>query len=228
MKVGTDGVLLGAWAFRSVAPFMKGRALDVGCGSGVISLMLAQRFSSLEITGVDIMSEAIWESCLNFENSMWGERLKAVQTDFVQLECDFKNNLFNPFDLIISNPPFFRNGEFSPDIARKTARHEGNLNYMSLISIGAKILSTGGRLALISTADAKDKIISEGIVNYLYPERVCSVFTTGMKVPKRVMIEFVKDKKDAKMINENLIIHSPEGGYTDKYIELVSDFYIHL
>lgn len=228
MKVGTDGVLLGAWAFRGVDPLSMGRALDVGCGCGIIALMLAQRFAHWEITGMDIMSEAIYESKLNFGKSIWGSRLTAIQNDFTLLKHISRNQIYNSFDFIISNPPFFNNGDLSPDVGRRTARHEGNLNYMSLINVSSELLAEGGRLAMISTAETKDKIISEGLVNSLYPQRVCMVSTIATKAPKRIMIEFIKGERDVEMKEDNLIIHSVNGEFTDKYINMVSDFYLHL
>lgn len=228
MKVGTDGVLLGAWAFRGVDPLSMGRVLDVGCGSGIIALMLAQRFAHWEITGIDIMSEAIYESELNFRNSIWSSRLRTILNDFTLLKSISRNLIYDSFDFIISNPPFFNHGDLSPDMARRTARHEGSLNYMSLINVSGELLANGGRLALISTAETKDKIISEGLVNYLYPQRVCMVSTIATKAPKRIMIEFIKGDRNVKIEEDNLIIHSVNEKFTDKYIDLVSDFYLHL
>ena len=228
MKVGTDGVLLGSWAFRNVENQSTGRVLDVGCGSGVISLMLAQRFPRWKIIGVDIMPEAIAESRLNFEKSLWGDRLMVIQKDFTRFRYDYPDSLYDSYDFIISNPPFFSNGDLSPDVSRRTARHEGTLNYISLLNEASELLPIGGRLAIISPADIREKIISEGLVKYLYPERICMVSTTAVKSPKRVMIEFVKGERNLKMKEDKLIIHSHNGGYTNQYVELVSDFYLYL
>ena len=104
MKVGTDGVLLGAWAFGGIPPEREVRVLDVGCGTGVIALMLAQRFQSAIITGVEINSDAAGEAALNFSASSWGDRLSVTCSDF--LEYAVMDGLPGFYDLIISNPPF--------------------------------------------------------------------------------------------------------------------------
>lgn len=225
MKVGTDGVLIGAWGFKTADGTGECRVLDVGCGSGLIALMLAQRFPKWNIVGVDIVKDAVDESSRNFLDSPWGDRLTAIWDDFTTLKM---NRPADRFDFIISNPPFFENGEYAPDIARRTARHGGRLNFVSLLKYASEWLDDGGRLALIAPTDDRDRIIGEGEVQCLYPDRMCIVKTVGTKPPKRVMIEFVKGQKGETIAEELLLIHSETGGYTQEYQQLVSDFYLHM
>ena len=140
MKVGTDGVLLGAWC-----P-VEGihRVLDVGTGCGVIALMVAQRNSEAVITGIDIDEGAIEEAGLNYANSPWSERLTATLADF----NDMKDN--DRFDLIVSNPPYFTNGVLPTGDARTTARHTGSLSYRQLIE-GASLITRRSQEATIIT-----------------------------------------------------------------------------
>ena len=149
MKVGTDGVLLGAWCPVDGAQ----RVLDVGTGCGVIALMIAQRNSLATIDAIDIDHDSIEEAAYNFMNSPWPERLTAIEGDFNGLDTGQR------YDLIVSNPPFFTNGVLPTGEARTTARHTGALTYRQLIDGAMRLMTDGGSLALISPTDAEGDII---------------------------------------------------------------------
>lgn len=223
MKVGTDGVLIGGWAFRSLPPEYVGNAADVGCGSGVIALMLAQRFKNLTIEGIEIEIEAAKEAYYNFANSPWERRLTVCNADYGVFaekrdECTL--------NLIISNPPYFQNGALAPDMTRRIARHEGNLNFKMLIETSEKLLSDHGRLAMIIPSEHIETVRNEDLSGRLHLDRICWVSTVPRKPPKRIMIEFVKSDTDQVCQEEHLTIHSASGDFTDEYRKLLADFYL--
>ena len=226
MKVGTDGVLIGGWAFSSIPSDYRGRALDVGCGTGVIALMLAQRLQNIIIEGIEIVGNAAEEASYNFGNSPWAERLIVHNRDYMSYIAD---NLNNHVNLILSNPPYFNNGALAPEYARRIARHEGNLHFKMLIKTGRKMLSDNGRLAFIAPAEHIDEIKSEGELAQLHLDRVCWVSTVPGKFPKRVMVELVNLPNNAdnmKFKEEFLTIHSESGDFSPEYRMMLKDFYL--
>lgn len=221
MKVGTDAVLLGAWAFGDIPSESEGlRILDVGCGTGVLSLMLAQRFPNAKITGVEIEPEAAQEARKNVEASPWRDRVEICQADFLQYACGAPK-----FDLIISNPPFFSNGELAPQLSRSMARHEGALNFGTLTSRTAALLNSGGRLAIVAPFESRSRLVAEGISAKLHVCRECIVSTVLRKPPRRIMVEFSESGATEPQV-ESLVIHSSTGGFSELYIELTRDFYL--
>ena len=148
MKVGTDGVLLGAWCDVCEAKSV----LDVGTGCGLIALMIAQRNADCNIDCIDIDEGAIEEARINADNSPWSDRIHPFMSDFKQFICDKK------YDLIVSNPPFFNNGVLAPDKSRQNARHTVELSFEQLIHKAISLLSDKGKLCLISATDAEEEI----------------------------------------------------------------------
>jgi len=236
MKVGTDGVLLGAWAFRegiaggtTVTP---GRILDVGCGTGLISLMMAQRFPEAHITGIDIDAIAAEEALTNFKKSPWPGRLNVISGDFNRIYApsasESKDGQPRRPDCIVSNPPFFSNGGLSHDAARNIARHDSTLSLEMLFSTSAGILESGGRLAAIFPAEHLDRIKFQSVLNGFEIARLCMLHTTPQKAPRRVLCELVKgfaSHSGASCSTEHLHIRLATGEYSDEYIRLVSPFY---
>ena len=189
MKVGTDGVLLGAWAFGGIPPEREVRVLDVGCGTGVIALMLAQRFQSAIITGVEINSDAAGEAALNFSASSWGDRLSVTCSDF--LEYAVMDGLPGFYDLIISNPPFFTNGALAPDLSRRAARHEGSLDLASLMARASVLLKPGGRLGMVLPVEQQSRMELQAALSGMTLVPICYVKTVDRKAPRRIMCELV-------------------------------------
>lgn len=225
MKVGTDGVLLGAWAFADMPRDIVGRGLDVGTGTGVLALMLAQRFSNLILDAVEISEEAVSEADFNFRESKWGRRLSVTTCDFNDY---VKKDYGAGYDLIISNPPFFDNGAESPEDKRRIARHEGTLNFQSLFKGAGKLLNESGRIALVAPFDSRRQIVFDAELAGFSLVRYCEVKTVGRKPPKRFMGEFMKKPKGERLecVCQELTIHDSAGGYTDDYIQLTRDFYL--
>ena len=214
MKVGTDGVLLGAWCHVDGAR----RVLDVGTGCGVIALMIAQRNAHAVIDAIDIDSNAIVEATLNFSNSPWAERLTAINGDFNELE-DAKR-----YDLIVSNPPFFTNGVLPTGDARTTARHTGALTYSQLIDGAARSMADGGALALISPTDAEGDIIEAATFASLPVRQRVRVIPVEGATPKRTLWQL--SRRDMPYREGSITIAHRDGTFTREYIALTGDFYL--
>lgn len=180
MKVGTDGVLLGAWV--SVRPSDR-RILDIGTGTGLIALMMAQRVPGARITGVDV--EDISQARENADASPWGGRVAFVQCPVQEFAPQER------FDLVVSNPPFFVGSLTCPDAGRTTARHAVRLPFGDLRDAVVRLLSDEGRFAVVLPADEAARFI--GICrDVLLPVRRTDVRTTPRRAAKRVLLEFVR------------------------------------
>lgn len=217
MKIGTDGVLLGAWADAENG----GEILDVGSGTGIISLMLAQRFPQSKITAIEISTDAASESETNFSRSPWSERLRVVNSDFRNHSFESKE-----FDSIVSNPPFFNNGIKSPDAFRAKARHDDTLSAIDIIRFGARLLSKTGKISLITPAELEDSLIYEATLAGLTPTRLTRVCSVEEKKPIRLLSEFSRKTSATKA--DVLVIRDKNNNFSDNYINLVKDFYINL
>lgn len=215
MKIGVDAVMIGAWADPSGV-----RVLDVGCGCGVIALMIAQRNSDAEIHAVDIHADSIAEASFNFAASPWGERLHASQADFSVMEAGEER-----FDLIISNPPYFDSGVKRPDTPRLVARHQDTLSPEVLVNRAVGMLTSSGRLAMIVPASFEKTLEACASAAGLKVSRICRVAGTPSSAPKRVMMEFSMNAA-AEKVEESLVIEHAPGLHTEDYIALTGDFYL--
>ena len=214
MKVGTDGVLLGAWCPVEVAQ----RVLDVGTGCGVIALMVAQRNSDALIEGIDIDDAAIEEASLNFARSPWAERLTAKVADFNDLAGSDR------YDLIVSNPPYFTNGVLPTGDARTVARHTASLTYRQLIEGATRLLSDDGLLALITPTDAEGDIIEAATFASLPVRQVTRVIPVEGAQPKRTL--WILSRHDMPYHEDTLTIAHSDGTFTNEYILLTGAFYL--
>lgn len=214
MKVGTDGVLLGAWCDVTSVH----RVLDVGTGCGVIALMVAQRSPDAVIHAIDIDRDAIDEARQNFAGSPWGERLSATVADFANFDDE------NRYDLIVSNPPFFTNGVLAPDQQRATARHNTSLTFQQLIAGASRLLSDEGILAIITPADAVMDVRRSVVEKGMWLRRVTTVVPVEGAAPKRMLWEISKTQVDTAC--DTLVIETPSHEYTQQYITLTRDFYL--
>lgn len=214
MKVGTDGVLLGAWASVNNAQ----RILDVGTGTGLIALMLAQRSNAM-IDAVEIDESACEEAKFNFEQSKWSDRLKVFQTDF-QLFADL---LCEPYDLIVSNPPFFVNSLKTSNAALAVARHNDMLSFNQLVFGARKLLNSTGRLCVIIPFGSCVEFRESARLAGFYLRKQTSIIPKSGKAPKRVLLEFTL-QPGYPTIND-LAVLDKNGDYTDNYKKLTSPFY---
>lgn len=213
MKVGTDGVLLGAWADVSASK----NILDIGTGSGLIALMLAQRCEA-SITGIDIDKDAVIQSRINFDASPWGERMQAIHTDL----CDFQSPCL--FDTIVSNPPFFMDSLKCPDSQRSKARHNDTLPLSLLMGKASESLLPDGRFSIIFPSDLDETVIQEAKEHGLYPTRHTRVITRPGLPPKRSLFEF--RKQASAYTPQELTIELERHVYSEGYIALTKDFYL--
>lgn len=213
MKVGTDGVLLGAWAPECIA---GGRILDIGTGTGVMAIMAAQRNPSARIVGVEIDDMSALQARENAEASPWADRVEIVNADIRSYEAAA------PFDLVISNPPYFVDSLKSPDSGRTTARHTVSLDFGELMSAVERLLAPDGRFAVIVPAEAASRVVASGC---LVLRRRCDVRSKPSAGPIRTMMEFVAGYCGAPEFSE-LTIGDGKGGYTAEYVALTRDFYL--
>lgn len=219
MKVGTDGVLLGAWA--EVRPTDQ-RILDVGTATGLIALMMAQRAPEARITGIDVID--VTEARENAEASPWNDRLTFEQCPVQRFMAD------DPFDLILSNPPFFVDALTCPDDGRTTARHAVTLSYEDLCTAVVRLLAPNGHFVLVLPITESERwfAICRGRLRLIRRTDVC---TTPNRPPKRVLLEFEPEKTTSKAPQQpscdELVIGTGEHEqYTEEYRALTSDFYL--
>ena len=217
MKVGTDGVLLGAWARGDGAQSI----LDVGTGSGLIALMAAQRNVSAKITAIEIDNDAALQAKENVENSPFGTRISVFPLSFQ----DFAAHTRDKFDTIVSNPPFFVHSLPSPDLRRSDARHADSLPMEELFRLSKKILSDTGRLTLIYPFSEWEnvRLIAEKEGLFLWRKTV--VFPTVAGLPKRVLCEFGV-REIEKTFVDTLVIELERYRYTPEFVELTQEFYL--
>ena len=224
MKVNTDGVLLGA--IMDIFPSDK-NILDIGAGTGTISLMAAQRRSkaaetideSWFITGIDIDKDSSDEASLNFKDSPWQDHLKAYNIGL--------NNYIpedNYFDLIFSNPPYFELSLQNPEQRKSTARHTNSLSYREIMHFTEEHLSANGRLALVLPAQTEKDLLRYGRMCGLWPLKITRIKTVPRKEPSRIIAEFSKIRDND--CHENEITILKDGKYTDEYLQLMHEFYL--
>ena len=220
MKVGTDGVLLGAWC--SVDNFPD-TILDIGAGSGVISLMIAQRSDAMTIDAVEVDENAYEQTVENFELSDWGDRLYCYNATFQEFADEITEEE-ETYDLIVSNPPFYTDDFETEDSARNKARFTSSLSFDELVIGVSKILSENGKFTVIIPFKEEVNFIALAKENNLFLNKVCRVQGNETSEIKRSLLEFSFHKTEIK--EENLIIEISRHNYTNEYINLTKDFYL--
>lgn len=220
MKIGTDGILLGAWCSLK---YNTNKILDIGSGTGVISLMLAQRFNNTTIDSVEIENNAYEQSVENFERSVWVDRLFCFHSTFQDFAKERKKD-GETYDLIISNPPFYTENVKNNNRARNKARSTSFLSFVELISGVSKILSNQGEFTTIIPFKEEAKFIEISKQNNLFLNKICRVKGNNNSDIKRSLLTFSFYKK--QLDENNLIIETSRHLYTDEYINLTKDFYI--
>ena len=216
MKVGTDGTLLGAWA---LAPSGRCRILDIGTGTGLIALMMAQRFPESSVLGIDIDPEAVAQATENVRLSPFSERIKILQENLMKFDDT------DGFDAIVSNPPYFVDSLECPDDQRTMARHMVSLTYEGLIRQSFRLLNDDGCLSLVIPSESRPLIESAASLEGFFLSRVCLIKTTPRKQPKRQLIEFRKHSVKELIIEEGIIEDLPNVR-SSWYQQLTKEFYI--
>lgn len=217
MKVGVDGVLLGAWADVSGAK----RILDIGAGTGLIALMMAQRNPDSQIDAIEIEPEAFQEAVSNIQQSHWNERIQIELCSFQEFaeKSDLK------YDLIVSNPPYFTNGHKAPLENRATARHSDSLPLSVLISGSIGLLSETGKIALVLPIESLPELTQLADSNNLHISRICHIKPNPQKPVFRILAELTN--VECMMREEELMIEfEKHHDYTPEYKELTKDFYL--
>ena len=210
MKVGTDGTLLGAWARGGE------RILDVGTGTGLIALMMAQRYQEAQVVGIDIDDGAVAQAIENVAASPFAERIEILKCDFT-LTSQI-SPLTSPFNAIVCNPPFFVASLKSPDAQRSLARHADTLPYRRLMERSWQLLSDDGELSVVVPTDSCERMESEAVLAGFFKCRDCAVSTAPGKAPKRHLLAF---RKHPTALERSVLTI----GSTD-YVELTKEFYL--
>lgn len=218
MRVGTDSVLLGAWAKLP----NHGLILDVGTGCGILALMAAQK-TQAKILAIDIDKASIEEASQNFKNSLWASRLSILQTEFEQYAYHHPHSV----DHIISNPPYFINSLKTKHSGRNKARHAPEGFEEKFIESLATTLSPQGKASIIQPADRIDSIMEILTTVNLFLTRLCKVFPHEGSRPTRVLLELSRCQQNEPE-QMDIIIHVQGNTYTPQYKELTGDFYLFL
>jgi len=216
MKVGTDGVLLGAWVdVKNIE-----QILDVGTGSGLVALMLAQRSSDSVIDTIEIDSDASEQAKENFKRSPFPNISGCYNDSFQKFVTDNTKR----YDMIVSNPPFFSNSLKSSDVQRSLARHDNTLFIDDFISMAAGLLTEKGKISFIFPYSEKDYLLNLAISNGLYVSRMTSVYPTPESEPKRILLEF--SVRNIPTVYSEIIIEKERHVYSHEFIDMVKDFYL--
>lgn len=215
MKIGTDGVLLGAWADTEGVS----AALDIGTGTGLIALMIAQRTEAASVHGVEIDPAAAAEAARNMQASPWPHRLSVSCSDITAL-----SDTYGTYDLIVSNPPFFTSELKAPAAARACARHEGSLSLPFLTRFASGHLTPGGRISLVLPADRLSQLRGLAVIDRLSIVRLTHVVTRQGKQPKRMLCEL--SPTPAHTEETTLVLTGSDGAPTAEMQALTSEFYL--
>ncbi len=218
MKVNTDGVLLGAWATAKKPK----NTLDIGTGSGLIALMLAQRFE-IKITAIEIDPQASRQAKENIQKSKWANNIMVVNTSFQ----DFWQTTDSQYDFIVCNPPYFANSLKTNNKARDFARHNDSLSNSELLEGVTNILSPDGTFSLILPTQEAKEFIEEAKHYNLFISKELHIKPTPQKPTKRILIELSRIKKNSNIKKETIVIEN--GGrhnFSEEYKTLTRDFYL--
>ncbi|MDO4949484.1 MAG: methyltransferase [Bacteroidales bacterium] len=216
MKVGTDGCVLGTWTHIP----REATVLDVGTGTGLIALMLAQR-GAQSVTCIDIDEDAVKQARLNVALSPWSDIIEVGQADF---------NHFIPsrlFDVVVCNPPFFEHSLKCPDSRRTIARHADTLTPKALVEGAYACLKPEGSLSVIIPADQRTNYVATAIGTGFVLARETQLTTTLGRAPKRLLMEFSRHSPSLGCATDQLVIEQAPGVYSDAFRTLLHEFYLH-
>lgn len=223
MRVGTDAVLLGAWAETVLCNTIpQPKVLDIGCGCGVISMMVAQRCPYADVLGIDIDAPSIEEATDNAKQGIFDGRVKFRHVDVRDLVSENGHDLY---DLILCNPPYYTEDTLPPEQRRSKARNALHLSFCDLLNSVSLLLSKGGVFAVIIPMQVRDNFVGEALKKGMHIRRECRVQTVLRKAPKRVLLEF-----DTQIYNNHkitsLTLQDTSGKRSTEYSALCKDFYL--
>lgn len=219
MKVGTDGVLLGAWAKGGL------KVLDIGTGTGLIALMMAQRFPTAQIDAIEIDKGALEDARFNVSQSPFNNRINIINSPLQDYKPCNETQEEGIYDAIVCNPPYFINSLKNPLQQRTTARHTDSLSHQELIYHSKRLLKPNGSLSIIIPSNNKDILEAEAIFNGLPILKITNIKTKSSKPAKRCLIEFGKDATTECKIEEQ-VLNDDMGVRTMWYKNLTQAFYI--
>lgn len=214
MKVGVDGVILGAWVNLNATQSL----LDVGTGTGLLALMAAQR-SGASVTAIDIDEPSCLEAAKNVKNSPWPDRISVNHLSFQQMAQNC--NLL--FDAVISNPPYFVNSSRPEDTRRSNARHDVNLSFPDFFASSRRLLITGGTISVILPADTATLFVNTARNHGYFLNRITRIRHYPGKPFHRHLMEF---SEISKSLTESVLTIDTGNGYTEEYRDLTRDFYL--
>lgn len=214
MKVGTDAFVIGSWL--KIDPGCR-RILDVGTGCGVIALMLAKR-SSAQIDAIDIDQPSVEEAKLNFKNSPWSSRLRAIHASITDFDPDEK------YDLIVSNPPFFSNSLLPASGRLSMAKHTTTFQLKDFITKSRNLVNPHGKLAVILPADVSEQFLKMALEAGFRLNGLLRIIPREGK-PVNRMVQLFSLKQSENQHEESLVIRDANGQYTSAYKLLTADFH---
>lgn len=215
MKVGTDGILLGAWANLQGAK----KVLDIGCGSGLIALMAAQRCNA-QVTGIEIDPQSATQAQENCTASPFADRINVICADIRKFRPEEK------FDCLLSNPPYFEQTLLPPDPRRATARHTDGLSFAELLQEARRLMSPEGCFQIIIPYDAAGRFCEAASQQEMYPTRRTDVATRAGKKPKRTLLCLAAGQTAFPIRHDNLILCHADGSRSREFTQLTKDFYL--
>ncbi len=222
MKVGTDALLLGAW---SSVP-TTGDCLDIGCGSGVLSLMLAQRTGPSQLVdAVELDTAAAAEARQNAAASPWSNRIRVIERDILTYPGSADHLAARCYQQILSNPPYFTAALTNPDRQKQLARHNDQLPFAGLLQTAATLLAAQGRFSLILPTEEADRLLALALCTDWYLLRVQQVRSQPDKAPSRTLLELGRYSSATVHLPE-LLIRDQQGQYSPAYRQLLADFYL--
>ena len=216
MKVGTDGTLLGAWAN---APERPCRILDIGTGTGLLALMMAQRYPEASVVGIDIDKDAAMQAQENVGASPFSDRITIIHGDATKIEDK------EEFDAIVCNPPYFVDSLICPKDQRTLARHTVSLTYEQLMGTAYKLLKNDGVFSIVVPTENNDAIESAAAFAGFLISRICMIKTTPNKLPKRQLVELRKARTEDLDFKE-VILEEVHNQRSEWYFELTKEFYL--
>lgn len=214
MKVGTDGTLLGAWAYVDGCRAI----LDMGTGTGLVALMAAQRAPEANVTAIEIDSDAATQAQENVAGSPFASRVSVLQGDV----CTFEPMTL--FDAILCNPPYFEHALRCPDRARTTARHDGTLSLDALAASSARLLTEEGSLSVVLPVERRTDMVMAAATHGLFLARETLVKTLPHKEPKRILMAFTRHASSCT--SQTLCVEEMPGTYSQDFITLMQNFYL--
>jgi len=220
MKIGTDGVLLGAWTPVALQP---NSILDIGTGTGVIALMLAQRSNAELVDALELDENAYEQAVENFEASPWGDRLFCYHAHLYE----FATEIEDTYDLIVCNPPFFEGSAQQVEqqgSAREQARFEESMPFELLVASASQLLNAEGIFSVIIPYNREQEFIDLAARAQLYPQKITRVKGNPQVETKRSLLLFSREKTTPAI--DELVIEITRHNYTEAYQELVKDFYL--